>query len=148
PEGAWGSTTSTSTVSKESLLEADAIPAIREPLTLQQKIVRVVTAAAVLGVLFWGGMQGWSWWGWTREQGQLKVGLDYAAGENALKQLGPTNLAALQTGLGDYYRRTRKPGCAPQARLQYEKALGLLQTPSSAGAGEWDHDLVLVDLAL
>jgi len=156
PEGAWGSTTSTSTVSKDSLIEADAIPDVRDPLTLQQKIVRGVGALAVVGVLLWGGMQLLGWWALSKEQAQLKFAESYAAGAEAVKQLGPNSLAALQAGIGDYYRRGKKPGCAPLARQYYEKALNLLRPSAPADAGEgdapaprsWDHDLVLADLAL
>src|SRR5436190_1742341 len=63
PEGAWGSNTSGSNVSRQALLEADAIPAARERLSPVQLAKRIGGATAlilVIGLGTWWGMNAWA----------------------------------------------------------------------------------------
>src|SRR5262249_44683134 len=54
PEGTWGTQVSRGIVSRESLLEADALPAEREPVTVGRWVRRGVLVAGVLLVAVGG----------------------------------------------------------------------------------------------
>jgi hypothetical protein len=153
PEGVWGSTGAAAVVSRDSLDQAGALPARREPLTLRQKIVRGVTAAVVLAVLAGAGLGVYGWVNGNREEKALQTALAYA------EQAAPTSpegAAALHALAGEYYLLANKPfddaplhkydGAAPLARGQYEKALGLLK-PVPAGPREGERVAQLAELA-
>jgi DNA-directed RNA polymerase subunit M/transcription elongation factor TFIIS len=109
-DGSWGSTTSTSGVSRQSLVEAAVIKEQREPLTLRQWLVRGTGVAAVLCLLIAGTM----WWLNFRagrvEQRAVALAEKYLS-EDAIARLQPASLqpvvqAELQRLLGEYYLRT------------------------------------------
>src|SRR5262245_44823254 len=60
PEGAWGTATGAATVSAEALEEAQALPQVREPLTLRQWIFRIGVPVGAAVVLLVGGMMVWN----------------------------------------------------------------------------------------
>jgi hypothetical protein len=142
PEGAWSSTAS-SRVSREALGEAGLIPEKRVPRTTGQKVrfALLVAGGPVLLVVL--AFVGWRWWASTRQERALKQALAFAKAEDAEKRIGKSGQAALHTGAGEYFLRTRKPQCGKQAAEQLGKALGLLTT-----ANDQDRELALTELAL
>jgi hypothetical protein len=142
PEGSWGTITTTH-ASPET--HAAARPAARTPLTRQQKITRIVGAAAAVVVLVVGVSLVWGWLGRNKQQQAVRQALDYAATDEARKQAGREAVAALHTLVGDYYRNGKTPS-APTAREQYEKAFSLLHTPAGEESNE-EKEAALAELA-
>jgi hypothetical protein len=140
PEGAWGSATSTSTVSRQALVEADAIPAARERLTLAQKLKRLAATVAVAGVLAGVGWWGWNWWASNADARAIALVVS-TAGKNG-NTLGPVALAELHRGAGEYYLRTNRRQCIDKANEELQTARG------TAGPATGEHDALLIDLAL
>jgi hypothetical protein len=142
PEGTWSST-ATSRVSREALDEAGLIPQKRVPRTTGQKVrfgLLVAGLPALVAVLAFAG---WRWWAANRQERALKQALAFAIAKDAETRIGKSGQAALHTGAGEYFLRSRKPQCGKQAAEQLGKALGLLNA-----ATEPDRDLALTELAL
>jgi hypothetical protein len=142
PEGTWSST-ATSRVSREALDEAGLIPQKRVPRTTGQKVrfgLLVAGAPLLVAVL---AFVGWKWWASTRQERALKQALAVADAKDGESRVGKAGQAALHTGAGEYYLRSRKPQCAKLAAEQLGKALGLLKQ-----ANDLDRDLALTELAL
>lgn len=138
PEGAWGTRDETR-VSRQSLLEAQAIPEAIERLSRAEKIARTakwtVTAAVLLLIAYVG-------YGYIQAGRQTKA-FDQAAlfvSEHKLKS--PVAEAALQRALGEYLLRDGK---AEEAMKQLQEARSKLDRDSS---GSPEADFVLWDLAL
>jgi hypothetical protein len=124
-EGAWGSTTSTSRVSTQALVEAEAIPAVKEKLTTRDWIRRGVLAAVVLAVVA-GGV-----WGFLKYR---RSNLESQALQAAL-----ANPDAIHRGLGEYQLRA---GNLKDARQQLDASRQQwLQAGGSA------RDVGLIELA-
>jgi hypothetical protein len=144
PEGAWGSATSTSTVSRQALVEADAIPAARERLTMAQLLKRSAAVVAVLGVL--GGGLWWAWSTWARNADARTVAQVLATVEKSPDKAGaaagPVALADLHRGAGEYYLRTNHRKCIDPANEELQKAR------AAAGPPSGERDALLLDLAL
>jgi hypothetical protein len=150
PEGAWGTATSASTVSREALEEADVLPdRYYRPLTTRQKVMRGVFAAAGLGVVLFILVLGVGWWLSSREARALKDVESYAGSEAAKKKVGPEGVAALYAALGEYHLRSKRPGGSKEAQAYFQKAVEVL-TPQGGEAAvkESERDALLADVAL
>jgi hypothetical protein len=149
PEGAWGTATSASTVSREALEEADVLPdRYSQPLTVQQKIMRgLLIGAGVVAFLIVLGV-GIGWWLSSRETQTVKSVQDYANSEAATEKIGREGVAALHVALGEYHLRTRRPECAKEAKKEFAKAIEILTPQDGAAAKDSERDAILGDLAL
>jgi hypothetical protein len=146
PEGAWG-TAATTTVSKDSLEEAGAIPELREPSTIGQKVMRGVLVCIVLLLLGGGYWALSNMWSASREQRLVKVAQEYAANqEQAFKEVGREGVAALHGLLGEHHLRARRP--IAEARGQFDRAIVLLQSGEEFQYGANERDLILTDVAV
>jgi hypothetical protein len=145
PEGAWGST-SASVVSRDALLEAEAVKGKEYPPTPLQRffmptLLTVVVAGTAVGVWWF-----FSWRAANRQTLALKVAVDFAASKDA----PDLQAGALHTGAGEYYlgvlrRGTDKVhGSGIDARDAFGKALAAL-TRSPAGN---ERDAALNELAV
>jgi hypothetical protein len=150
PEGAWGSTVSASTVSREALEEAAVIPdRYYQPLTTRQKVMRGLLAAAALGLVALLVSLGVGWWGRARESRSVMNVEEYAASAEAKKKVGPEGVAALYAALGEYQMRSRRPGGARDAQTYFQKAVETLTQPGGeAAVREKERDALLADVAL
>jgi hypothetical protein len=147
PEGAWGSTAA-SRVSVEALEEANVLPdRYSQPLTLQQKIMRVVLAAGVFVffIVIVGVAIGW--WMSSRESRSLKSVQDYANSPAATQKIGREGVAALQIATGEYHLRAKKVEAAKEAQKHFGKAIDTL-TPADGAIKASERDALLADLAL
>lgn len=139
PEGAWGSSSAT-VVSREALVEADAIPQVKERLTTVQKVNRGLAAAAVLaacGLLVWAGF---GLWARNRQARLLTRALN--AVESGTVRLNTEAAAEIQRAAAEYYLHA---GNAEEALKRFRRARSLLTGEGSATA---DRDLALIDLVL
>jgi hypothetical protein len=139
PEGAWGST-SASTVSRQALQEARAVPVVRQRLTRAQLIKRGVWAAAGLAVIAVGALWMVNTLAKGRQARALDTALKYLADNQA--KLSPEAAAELHRAAGEYFIRANS---AKDARDHFQEALALL--PADAAAPN-ERDFVLTDLAL
>jgi hypothetical protein len=144
PEGAWGTATSSSTVSQAALEEADVIPTAEERLSPAQWVVRGMLATAVLGLLVAGVWTLMHLRGQNLQHKAITKALSYVA-EGEKTPL--TNLAAAQVhrAAGEYYLRAGKVG---QAREQCKQAHGRLQRELAAPKSANERDTLAIDLAL
>jgi hypothetical protein len=138
-EGAWGSA-SKSTVSADVLEEAGALPEVREPLTLGQKIRRGVLAGGVVVALVVG---------WLLLQKQRTTNLKNKALDQALTyveekkgKLTPEWAAEVHRAAGEYYLQD---GDLTRAQKHLTQALARLRTSGRLTA---EGNAVLLDLAL
>ncbi|HZY87187.1 MAG TPA: hypothetical protein VFE78_20290, partial [Gemmataceae bacterium] len=143
PEGTWSST-ATSRVSNQALDEAGLIKPKRVPLTAGQKVRRGLLAAGAVAAVAVVAVVGWKWWAAGRQERALKHALAFV-GSEAGKSYSAAGRAALHTGAGEYYLRTRQPQCGKLAEGQFGNALNLLRT---AGASDPDREVALAELAL
>jgi hypothetical protein len=143
PEGAWGSTEAR-LASGQALVEAGVIQKRQKPRTVVQKLFWPVVSGTVVLLLAGGGWGWYSWWVHNREARALAAVEKDAADDAFRQKAGVAGQAALYLGVGDYYLRTGKPGCAIQARDHYGKALAML----SQGSANNERDVVLAELAL
>ncbi len=143
PEGAWGSSGATA-VSRQSLLQAEAVPVTRERLTWAQWAKRA-TAAVVFLVLVGGATLGvFQWLSQGRQQQALARALQYV--DSADLKWSPEAAAELQRAVGEYYLAAGEPMEGPRSpRSRLQKARALLAT-ENATSSEWDA--VLIDIAL
>jgi tetratricopeptide (TPR) repeat protein len=142
PEGTWSST-ATSRVSHEALNEAGLIPQKRVPRTTGQKVRFGLLVAGLPALVVVLAFVGWRWWAANRQERALRQALAFANAKDAESRFGKAGQAALHTGAGEYFLRTRKPQCAKLVAEQFGQALKLLNEATDA-----DRDLALTELAL
>jgi hypothetical protein len=139
PEGTWESR-SVSTVSRQSLVEAAALPQVKKKLTWQQWAKRGAGGAAGvagLALVVWLGM---TYLRGNREKQALTQTVQYLTTEDKV----PLAAAAeVQRGLGEYYLRA---GNATEAKRQLEGARKAATSADKASPAE--RDLILRDIAL
>lgn len=139
PEGAWGSATTASRVSRDALLEADAIPEARVVWTLAQKIkagvgIGVAVLAVSLGI--YGVM---SYLSASRQDRAMATALALVK-ENKVK---PTEAACeAQRAAGEMFSRA---GNVEKANEQFRAARAGLAADTSASL---ERDFVLIELGL
>jgi hypothetical protein len=144
PEGAWGTATSASTVSRQALIDAEAIPMAEEGLTTAQWVVRGLLATAAV-LLVGAGV-----WGLLHLRGQnlqkkaLALALE-AISEKADSPLGNAGAAEINRAAGEYYLREGKPALAHTQFVQAQTRLG--REPASTKSAS-ERDAFAIDLAL
>jgi tetratricopeptide (TPR) repeat protein len=139
PEGAWDAR-AVGTVSRQALLEAQALPQVKKRLTWLQWTKRGLTAAAVLAVV---GLAAWfirTSLARYREEQALAKALDYLQNKD---KLTPEVVAELHGAVGEYYIRANK---RDDARNHFQEARAELSQAGNVPPTE--RDLALTDLAL
>jgi hypothetical protein len=148
PEGAWGSTTGSATVSRESLQDAGAFPEAKELQTVRQRITRYATWSAAAIFFTVCAVLVWYKWSQAREEQAVKLALDYAESDAGKSELGRDGRAAIYRLAGEHALRARKAGCAVEAQGQFHRSLTQLNQAAEAGRGTTEHDALLQDLAV
>jgi tetratricopeptide (TPR) repeat protein len=138
PEGTW-STRSAGVVSREALVEAQAIPQVKERLTWQQWAKRGTAAAVVLAV---AGLTSWLVLK-SVAQGRQTKALAKAFQLIDGKKLTPEAAAEVHRFAGDYYLRA---GNAEEASNQFKRGRAAVQQPDDTRQTE--RDFALTDLLL
>jgi hypothetical protein len=139
PEGAW-STRSVTTVSREALVEAEAIPEVRPRLTWQQWTKRSVLLAAFLGVLGVGTLIALHY---LRRERQVQAFDQALQSAEAPDRIGYETAAEIYRAAGEYTLRTGK---AKDALAHLERARDAMSKAKQASPNE--QDAFLVDVAL
>jgi hypothetical protein len=139
PEGAWGSATSTGSVSRQTLLETGALPEDREPLTPRQWFLRGAAAGGALCVLVVGAWLVWGYLSSSRQYQALARAREAVEGDPS--PVSPEAAAAVYRSIGEFYGSVRKP---QEARENFQKARGRL----AAAAPSLDRDVILLSVAL
>jgi hypothetical protein len=139
PEGAWESR-SVAAVSREALLEAEAIPQAKERWTWQQWASRGAVLAVLLCVVGLG-----AWWTWRTmaRNRQAQALAEVLGAADKPEHLRPEALSELLRGAGDY---TLREGQAEQATGLYQRARSALQ--GGVGGDRSATDWALQDLAV
>jgi hypothetical protein len=139
PEGAWD--TASIGVSRQALVEAQAIPQVRQRLTVGQWIRRGTAAAAgilVLGAAVWMVVHSLAL---SRQSRALAKALQYL---EPADKLSSEAAAEIHRGAGEYYLRTSRAS-ALQARDHFQQArAAILQ----ANVETVEREAFLIDLAL
>lgn len=140
PVGSWGTATSRGVVSAESLLEADAIPVVRERMPLRRKIAFGSAAAVCLVLIALGVGRMRSVRTQTQETNALEKAMAYLPSEGHSSPLEPAALAEIYRAVGELHLREGRADdarrCFQQAREQAKKV------PPSV-----ERQCLLVDLA-
>ncbi len=157
-----------SSVSREALEEADALPARKEPVKWSQRVFRLVALGAVLGLVAWSGLGIYHWWvGRSEDRALLAVrtaldGKDLPDDRKAvlreflmLREVRAGHATAERIDKTGFFERiglwsSKKKGpkvAATQdgADREFKLILGLLSGDQS---GNEDRDFLLMDLAL
>src|SRR5437588_7406190 len=144
PEGAWGSEVSRGRVSRQALLEAGALPVIKEKWTARQWTHRIGLAMIVVLVLVVG-----TWAAMHFSFASRKGGAFSQAEKLVAETKDPLTAAEVYRGLGVYQLRAENPvgeGTSAQAaRDWFRKARARLADESKESA---EHDAILMDIAL
>jgi hypothetical protein len=140
PEGAWGSTVTSTIVSREALEEAAAIPEVKIRLTRGQKVRRALAAVAVVAVL--GSVAWLTYTNVLRSRQHRAFTRAIAYLDDGKTKLPAEAAAELNRAAGEYLLRAGK---AEEARDRFHNARGLLL---SVPEGSTDRDLRLADLAV
>jgi hypothetical protein len=136
PEGAWGTSTSVGTVSRDALIEAGAVPERREPWSLSKKIKVGSAAAAGVALVALLGWYGWRW----NAQGARRQAIERAL-QAVANEARPDTTAEVHRAAGEFYLRDGK---GEEASKEFVKSRTILaELPESA-----DRDSLLIDLAL
>src|SRR5438093_7627339 len=129
PEGAWGSEVSRGRVSRQSLLEAGALPVVKEKWTLRQWTNRIALAVTAVLVLV---VSAWAIFHFSFES--RKGGAFSRAEKLVAESKDPLTAAEVYRGLGVYQFRAEKPvgenNSAKAARDQFLKARAKLTETS------------------
>jgi tetratricopeptide (TPR) repeat protein len=137
PEGSW-STAQKSRVSQEALLEADAIPVRKEPMTTAAKIRLGVIAGTTLCILLGGAVAGLAWWNNNRLMGPFGAALAATGPESKLPTAGK---AALHRGSGEFYLLRND---TEKATEQFQNVYSVFPMPDNKPDAE--RDAVLIGL--
>jgi hypothetical protein len=141
PEGTWDAG-SVGVVSRQALLEAEAIPQVRKRLTWQQWVKRGSAAAAALGVLAFVSWLVIDFVSQNRQNRALAKALEYAETKG---KLTPGAAAEVYRAAGEFSLRAGTAKDAENARNQFQKSrAALLQVPD-ANPGE--REALLIALA-
>ena len=129
-------------VSTEALIEADAIPVKREPVTVRMWIRRSVlalVAMAAVGGATWGIM---AWLASGRAQAALNSAMEQAKTNARLK---PSSVASIYRGAGQFYGASGK---TDEATKHFIDARAKLGSPDDSGRTDLARDAALIELAL
>jgi hypothetical protein len=144
PEGAWGSEVSRGRVSRQALLQAGALPVIKEKWTVRQWTNRIGLAVIVVLVLVVG-----TWAAMHFSFASRKGGAFSQAEKLVAETKDPLTAAEVYRGLGVYQLRAEKPvgesTSSQAARDWFRKARAKL---ADEGKDSAEHDAILIDIAL
>jgi hypothetical protein len=139
PEGTWGTANATA-VSREALVEAEAIPETRERWTWQQW-TKVGTAAVVfLGVVGLGAWLTLRYINQNRQAGAYDRVVQYL---DTPGKVSSEDAGALQRWVGEYELRARQP---VEAKNRFQKAREALS--GAKNLGQTLQDVMLIEIAL
>jgi hypothetical protein len=146
PAGAWGTAVSKSSVSRQALEEAEAIPQRRPGASVGQWIIRGVATVAAAAVVVFGALAFMHRRAERNQVDALEKALAFAP-ENGQTTLEPLAAAEVYRGAGAYWLRVQ-----PLDREITEKALRSLgiarvQMDRDKGASA-EHDARVIDLML
>jgi hypothetical protein len=144
PEGAWGSAVGGGRVSRQALLEAGALPVVKEKWTLRQWVNRVGLGISVaIGVVVGG------WAVLHFGAANRRSGVFDKAEKMVVEINDPLTAAEVYRGLGVYQFRAEKSvgdnTSAGAARDQFRRARAKATEDSKDSS---ERDLILIDLAL
>lgn len=144
PEGAWGSAVGGGRVSRQALLEAGALPVVKEKWTARQWFNRIALGVSLVLVVAIGI------WAFLHYGAQSRQSGAFAQAEKLVAECkDPLTAAEVYRGLGVYQLRAEKPvgdnNSAPAARDQFRKARAKL---TEEGKDSPERDLILIDLAV
>jgi hypothetical protein len=144
PEGAWGSAVGGGRVSRQALLEAGALPVVKEKWTARQWFHRSALGVSLVLVVAIGA------WAILHFGAQSRKSGAFAQAEKLVAECkDPLTAAEVYRGLGVYQIRAEKPvgdnNSAAAARDQFRKARAKL---TEEGKDSTERDLILIDLAL
>jgi hypothetical protein len=139
-EGAWGSTTSRSTVSQEALEEAEAIPDVPIPLTQREKFNRALLTALGIFLIVGGPWGGWRLITSNRQDKAFQQALR-AVDKDGKVKLAPETAVVVHRAAGEYFLHEDD---LENAKSHFSSARGRLAQLAAAA----DHDFLVVDLAL
>jgi hypothetical protein len=143
PEGAWGTETGTSTVSRQMLEKAGLVEEETEPATLGQRIKQIVYISAgmvAVGLLVW-----WVWNYWTLSQRDRALAKVWSSLEAKSPELSREATAEINRALGELYTE----GGRPEAALDYfRNARGTEGEKSESPSRERDAILIEVGLGI
>jgi tetratricopeptide (TPR) repeat protein len=138
PEGTWSSS-QVGYVSREALVEAEAVPQVRERVTWQQWAKRGAATVVVLGVAAMFALWVINYRSRNRETAALAKALEYVDAGN---KLNPVASAEVQRLAGSYFLRA---GRLEDARNRWHEARKAIREAKDAPPLE--KDLALIDLA-
>jgi hypothetical protein len=145
PVGAWGSGSSARTVSREALEEAAAIPAVREPVTTKQWVLRGLLAAGVASLALGAFLLFTSWSTKRAMQKALDKALLAVASESDQEpKISAAADAEVHRAAGEYTLRLDKQDCVKEAQKHFWQARSLLDKAAPSP----ERDALLIDLAL
>lgn len=144
PEGAWGSEVSRGRVSRQALLEAGALPVVKEKWSSRQWTHRIALGVSLVLVVVVGV------WAIVHFGSQSRMSGAFAKAEKLVADCkDPLTAAEVYRGLGVYQFRAEQPvgdkNSAPAARDQFRKARAKLTEVSKDSA---ERDSILIDLAI
>lgn len=139
PDGAWGSATTVSTVSRQALLEADAATVSREPWTRWQKIKWAAISAATVLVVGASIMGVMNYWSDTQQDKALREAMRNIDG---LKN-DPLGAAEIHRAIGEY--SIRAGGDAVPVGHDHVQAAVAKLAPAEHSS---ERDALLTDIAL
>jgi hypothetical protein len=146
PEGAWGSKTSSLSVSKGALLEAEAIPVTRQPIPWARYISRGLIGGVLLTFLALGGYTIARYRSEQTQQSFLELALksipEGPAASASPRDSADAPIAEIHRAAGEFYIRENQ---AKQAQDSLSKSRSGLMGMNPASAA---RDLLLLDLAL
>jgi hypothetical protein len=142
PEGAWGTAIGGGRVSRQALLEAGALPVVKEKWTVRQWTHRIALGIGVAFVLIVGVWAVMHFGSQSRKSGAFSQAEKLVA-----ESKDPLTAAETYRGLGVYQFRSEKPSgdsnSAQAARDYFRKARAKLTEDNSA-----ERDAILIDLAV
>jgi tetratricopeptide (TPR) repeat protein len=146
PEGAWGTTGSASAVSRQALLEAEAVPTAVEKPSLARRISRGLVVAAVVVLLAAGVLAVLHFREQSIQKRALNQALTFIPEEAGANKLPDVEQAEIHRGAGEYYYRAGQPD---KARAHFKQAQARLRPdPESGKPATPGKELLAIELAL
>src|SRR5262249_20361893 len=141
PAGEWGTATAASTVSRQALLEAEALPAKKAPVSKLRWAVRGLVGTAA-GLLV--GLGGWGFLRYqdaNRQQKALDLALQFLKGAEGKPQLGDAASAQINQMAGEFFLRANQ---VEKARKHCTEARAQANGPNVPPS---ERDFLMMELA-
>jgi hypothetical protein len=140
PEGAWGSTTSTGSVSRETLLETGAIVEEIDEDAGRQRLERISLIGAIVVAVAMTGLLVMRFVGGGKSDDLMARAVATASAESS--PLSPEQAAVVYWAAGEYQLRSGAPDAAQKAAEQFQFARGALAWTNSL-----ERDVMLGEFA-